>query len=56
MDAHGRAVKFADKRVEAIDYFYQEVDRVGENAWALFTFQSYEFHTATKAKQRSKLK
>lgn len=56
-DAHGRAVKFADKRVEAIDYFYQEeVDRVGENAWALFNaFQSYEFHTATKAKAEKQI-
>ena len=56
-DAHGRAVKFADKRIEAIDYFYsEEVDRVGENAWALFNaFQSYEFHTATKEKAEKQI-
>jgi len=49
-DAHGKTVAFADKRIEAIDYFWQdEVDKVGSNAWALFNaFQSYEFHTATK--------
>ena len=52
-DATGKAVSFADKRIEAIDYFWQEEkDKVGNNAWALFNaFQSYEFHTATKGKE-----
>ena len=56
-DASGKAVSFADKRIEAIDYFYQEeADRVGENAWALYNaFQSYEFHTATKAKAEKQI-
>jgi len=49
-DAHGKTIAFADRRIAAIDYFWQEeVERVGANAWALFNaFQSYEFHTATK--------
>lgn len=49
-DAHGKTVAFADNRIAAIDYFWQdEVEKVGSNAWALFNaFQSYEFHTATK--------
>jgi len=56
-EASGKAVSFADKRIEAIDYFYQEeADRVGENAWALFNaFQSYEFHTATKEKAEKQI-
>ena len=52
-------VNFGDLRTsfEAIDYFYsEEVDRVGENAWALFNaFQSYEFHTAPKEKAEKQI-
>jgi hypothetical protein len=49
-DPHGRAVNAYEAKIAGIAYFWEEeVDRVGANAWALYSaVQSYEFHTATK--------
>lgn len=49
-EPHGRAVNAYEAKMTGIRYFWEEeVERVGANAWALYSaVQSYEFHTVTK--------